>query len=133
MTPYAYSFRDLCRDTHVFPNLESAVMALINKGFPASRAQDGDHPVEAHVVEGSQPADLTSYVERIAIDEAVVRAELVQRVADSRVAYEKTFPHGQTGRRMSGDHYLCESSPEELERILAREIERRAWRWRTLP
>ncbi len=133
MTPYAYSFRDLCRDTHVFPNLESAVRSLIDKGFRASSAQSGDHPVEAHVADGSQPADLTPYVERIPVDEAALRGELMQKVADDRAEYTKQYPHGRTGLRMSGDNWLCEASPDELERILRREIEARAWRWKTLP
>ncbi len=134
MTPYAYT---LGRDRPMlFPTLDAVVRYLIAEGATAATFLNRwNHSLRAHVagtVENPD-IDLTPYMVQAPIDEALLRAELMVRVADDRAEFEKAYPHGRgTERRMSGSNWLCESSPEELERILAREVERRSWKWKPL-
>lgn len=135
MTPYAYTLLDANRNTRVFPTLGEAVRFLIDKGYPPAKAADmeGECSLRAHAVASDpQSVDLSPYLERTPVDEAAIRAELAKAVADSHAEYVKRWPHGRTGPRFSGDHMLCESSSEELERMIQCEIARRGWRWKAV-
>lgn len=123
MTPYAYT---LGRDRPLlFPTLDAVARYL----------DRWDNDLRAHIagVKEPQEVDLSLYVERVTVDEAALRVELMVRVADDRARFEKVYPHGRPpGARCSGDHWLCEYSIEELAGILARQIERRSWKWKEL-
>ncbi len=133
MTPYAYTIgRDRPR---LFPTLDAVVSYLIaENATPAIFLHSWNHTVRAHVAgtDETPEVDLKPYMVQVPVDEAPLRAELMVRVADDRAEFEKTYPHGRTGVRCSGDHWLCESNQEELERMLAREVERRSWQWKPL-
>ncbi len=134
MTPFVYTLGR--HDPLLFPTLDSVVRYLIANEHSPYRYRDRWSNVLRARVEGMsepQEVDLSAYMEQRPVDEAAARAEMNVAVANSYAEYQKRWPHGRTGPRFSGDHMLCESSPEELEGILACEIERRSWKWKALP
>lgn len=134
LVPYVYRIQFRWEGVPLlFPTLDAAVQYLIENEYSASRCLD-DCPVYAHVA-GSQdgiPVDLTPYIKTIPVNEAALRAELAQKVEDSREDYARAYPNGRIkGHSLSGEmRYLCEKSGEELEGMLRNEVLRRSRQWK---
>ena len=136
MTPFAYSLkRDRYSEPLLFSSLDNAVGHLIAVGASPSFCRGWQNPVQAHYEDQRvETVDVASFMEQVPVDRAAIRAERDAAVARDRAKFDEVYPEGRPpGRRISGDHWLCEYSPEELERMLEEECEKRSWVWRTKP
>lgn len=135
LSPYAFTLRTANYWTPVcFPTLAATVAYIIKEGYSPARCHE-DTPVLAHYAEGETPIaqPLDAFLEQIPVDEAPIRVELQARLDADKAAFDKAFPNGRdNSRRYSGDCWLCEMRPEELEAMFRREVERRSWRWKEL-
>lgn len=132
--PYAYTLaRPQQWDPQCFPTLDAAVAYVINAGRDLAYSARTYSPIGAHYPDGREErADLTPYIEEVAVDVGDITRQISEAFTASRAQYEKDYPTDEDKasfrrNRYSGQGYLHE---RDINEVIRSACERLKWQWK---